>query len=104
MPRKKLFTVFLILFALLTLTAAAAEGAPTGRAIEFVNRYNPKTGLQFSGAVSIDLRALTEKDVFTFALFKGDEQIATAQNDATGRFAFPTIVYELANDVGTHNY
>ena len=65
--------------------------------------YEADGKITFAGTKTIDTRALTANDVFTFEIQEGDTVIATVQNDATGKIAYPTISYTLA-DVGDHTY
>ena len=57
----------------------------------------------FSGVKTLEGRALTANDKFTFEIKEGEKTIATVTNDADGQIAYPTIEYTLA-DVGEHTY
>ncbi|MBR7091691.1 MAG: Cna B-type domain-containing protein [Clostridia bacterium] len=59
--------------------------------------------INFSGRVTLNGRALTAGDVFTFEVYKNGTLIATAQSDATGDIYFTEIDYILS-DVGQHTY
>ena len=82
------------------LTVTASDNAT---ALDFVNTYEAKGDVTFAGTKTLEGRALTADDVFTFTIIEGDKTIATVSNDATGKIAYPTISYTLA-DVGTHTY
>ncbi|MBR5014749.1 MAG: hypothetical protein IKY16_09150, partial [Bacteroidales bacterium] len=72
-------------------------------ALDFVNEYAATGEITFEGTKSIDGREMTEDDVFSFEITEGDTVIATVNNDAEGKIAYPTIEYTL-DDVGTHTY
>ena len=83
-----------------TLTVTAPDNAT---ALDFVNTYAAEGESTFAGTKTIEGRKLTDADVFTFEIKEGETVIATVNNDATGKIAYPTIKYTLA-DVGTHTY
>ena len=74
--------------------------------LAFVNTYEAKGDVTFSGTKSINGRAMTAADVYTFEISDGTNTW-TVQNDSTGKIAYPKIEYVLnnsKNDVGTHTY
>ena len=73
-------------------------------ALNFENKYAATGNVTFGGTKSIDKRALTAQDVFTFEVSEnGTENKWNAVSDATGKISYPTIEYTL-EDVGTHTY
>ncbi|MBO7674590.1 MAG: hypothetical protein J6S63_06235 [Atopobiaceae bacterium] len=83
-----------------TLGVQASDNA---KALDFTNSYAATGSVTFTGTKSIDTRAIQEGEAYTFAVFEGDEQVATATSDAKGIIGYPTIDYTLA-DVGAHTY
>ncbi|MBR2719076.1 MAG: Cna B-type domain-containing protein, partial [Clostridia bacterium] len=82
--------------------AVEATGADHTK-LDFTNTYEAEGEIVFSGVKTIEGRALTANDKFTFEIKEGEKTIATVTNDADGKIAYPTIEYTLA-DVGTHTY
>ncbi|MBQ7784543.1 MAG: Cna B-type domain-containing protein, partial [Clostridia bacterium] len=80
-------------------TGSVVEGTLT----TITNTYAAQGMIQFAGTKTIEGRRMTEKDVFTFEILEGEEQIATVTNDADGKIAYPVIRYTL-DDVGEHVY
>ena len=83
-----------------TLSATTAEGTK----IEFNNTYAAAGSVTFEGTKTIDGRAMTASDIFSFSVKEnGTDKSWNVQNDATGKINYPTISYTL-DDVGTHTY
>ncbi|MBQ8618824.1 MAG: Cna B-type domain-containing protein, partial [Clostridia bacterium] len=85
-----------------TLSVTKKEGSDDYEALNFVNTYEATGEITFEGTKSIEGRAMTDKDIFTFEVSDGTDTW-TVQNDATGKIAYPTISYTL-DDVGDHTY
>ncbi|MBQ6952009.1 MAG: Cna B-type domain-containing protein, partial [Clostridia bacterium] len=83
-----------------TLSVTADNNAT---ALNFKNTYKAAGEITFEGTKTIEGRALTANDAFTFEIKEGEDVIGTATNDASGKIAYPTIEYTLA-DVGEHIY
>ncbi|MBR2055324.1 MAG: Cna B-type domain-containing protein, partial [Clostridia bacterium] len=83
-------------------------GDANPEALNFVNKYEAVSEITFTGTKTMDGREMTAADIFTFEIREVDAsgtvlKTWNAQNDETGKIAYPTIRYEQ-DDVGTHNY
>lgn len=73
----------------------------------FTNTYEATGNITFKGTKSIDMRDLTENDVFTFTVMEGNKLVAEVENDKDGKISYPTIEYVLndeTDDTGIHTY
>ena len=76
------------------------------KALDFENKYEAEGSTTFEGTKTIDGRAMTEADVFSFQIVEnGTDKIwSNVTNSAPdGKINYPTINYTLA-DVGEHTY
>ncbi|MBQ6950047.1 MAG: Cna B-type domain-containing protein, partial [Clostridia bacterium] len=83
--------------------ALVVEPSANYNALAFENEYKAEGSVTFTGTKTIEGRALTENDAFTFEIKEGEDVIGTATNDASGKIGYPTIEYTL-DDVGDHTY
>ena len=67
--------------------------------IAFTNTYGAAGSVTFAGTKSLKGRDLTADDEFTFAILEGETVVGTAKSDATGKIAYPTLTYTVA-DIG----
>ena len=75
--------------------------------LNFINEYAAKGTVTFKGTKSVEGRAMTSSDAFTFQIKEGDTVVGTATQDANGNIVFPTIEYNhssAASDLGRHTY
>ena len=71
--------------------------------LDFVNTYAADGEITFAGTKTLDGRAMTANDQFTFEIAEGDQVVATVGHDGDGKIAYPTLAYTPA-DVGEHVY
>ncbi|MDO5434856.1 MAG: SpaA isopeptide-forming pilin-related protein, partial [Clostridia bacterium] len=92
--------------ALTATLVSAADNEPLGTEADPVivtNTYEAKGGITFTGTKTMDGRALTADDKFTFTVKEGTETVATGANNGTGTITFTKIEYD-EEDLGTHTY
>ena len=66
--------------------------------------YSATGNITFEGVKTLEGRAMTANDVFTFEIAENNTtKTWSVSNDATGKINYPTISYTLA-DVGEHTY
>ncbi|MDO5436201.1 MAG: FctA domain-containing protein [Clostridia bacterium] len=73
-------------------------------AISFENIYGPTGSITFSGTKTIDGRAITADDKFTFSVMKDGEKVASGANNGTGTITFDEISYTLIDAGKTYTY
>ncbi|MBT1164791.1 Spy0128 family protein [Bifidobacterium felsineum] len=84
------------------------EPGDAAKLFSFENAYAAAAQLTLTGTKTLEGRALTANDVFTFNVYEGTDAtgtpVATGTNDASGRITFDKpLSYTLA-DLGNHTY
>ncbi|WP_193316224.1 Spy0128 family protein [Bifidobacterium cebidarum] len=88
--------------------AVTTEPGDTANLFSFENAYAAAAQLTLTGTKTLEGRALTADDVFTFNVYEGTDTtgtpISTGTSDATGKIAFSNPLSYTLKDLGDHTY